>query len=111
MPSSSRRRASNRTEHPGGTVSRLLAFVLALCATAAFAQPFPSKPIRIIVPFPAGATTDIIARLVGQRLQETMGQPVLGENRGGAGGSHGAAAVAEGAPHGSPIPRHTATPP
>src|SRR5437667_687382 len=109
MPSSSRRRASNRTEHPGGTVSRLLAFVLALCATAAFAQPFPSKPIRIIVPFPAGATTDIIARLVGQRLQESMGQPVLVENRGGAGGSIGADAVAKAAPDGYTILMHNVT--
>src|SRR5437667_2646265 len=109
MPSSSRRRASNRTEHPGGTVSRLLAFVLALCATAAFAQPFPSKPIRIIVPFPAGATTDIIARLVGQRMQETMGQPVLVENRGGAGGSIGADAVAKAAPDGYTILMHNVT--
>jgi tripartite-type tricarboxylate transporter receptor subunit TctC len=63
-------------------MKRLLAAVFAVFATAASAQQFPSKPIRIIVPFPAGATTDIIARLVGARMQETMGQPVLVENRG-----------------------------
>jgi tripartite-type tricarboxylate transporter receptor subunit TctC len=94
-------------------VRKLLALVFVLCATAAFAQPsssqFPSKPIRIIVPFPAGATTDIIARLVGQRLQESMGQPVLVENRGGAGGSIGADAVAKAAPDGYTILMHNVT--
>ena len=87
----------------------LLVVIFALVATAAAAQPFPSKPIRIIVPFPAGATTDIIARLVGQRMQESMGQPVLVENRGGAGGSIGADAVAKAAPDGYTILMHNIT--
>jgi tripartite-type tricarboxylate transporter receptor subunit TctC len=90
-------------------VNRLLGLVFALCATAAAAQPYPSKPIRIIVPFPAGATTDIIARLVGQRMQESMGQPVLVENRAGAGGSIGADAVAKSAPDGYTILMHNVT--
>jgi tripartite-type tricarboxylate transporter receptor subunit TctC len=90
-------------------MKRLLAAVFALLATAALAQPYPSKPIRIIVPFPAGATTDIIARLVGQRMQESMGQPVLVENRGGAGGSIGADAVARAAPDGYTILMHNVT--
>src|SRR6266850_2354313 len=106
MPSSSRRRASKPTkwrQSPflGDVVNKLLAVAFAFCATAAFAQPFPSKPIRIIVPFPAGATTDIIARLVGQ--------PILVENRGGAGGTIGAAEVAKAAPDGYTLLMHNVT--
>src|SRR5437867_988823 len=109
MRSSSRRRTSRSTRdrfyvsHLGGAMKRLMATLFAVFATAAAAQPFPSKPIRIIVPFPAGATTDIIARLVGQRMQESMGQPVLVENRAGAGGSIGADAVAKAPPDGYTI--------
>jgi len=83
-----------------------LAAVLAVLATAASAQQFPSKPIRIIVPFPAGGTTDIVARLVGQRMQESMGQPVLIENQGGAGGTIGAANTAKAAPDGYTLLMH-----
>src|SRR5256886_4621656 len=109
MRSSSRRRASNPIEDRRGAMTRLLALCFALCASAAVAEPFPSKPIRIIVPFPAGATTDIIARFVGARMQETMGQPVLVENRGGAGGTIGADAVAKAAPDGYTILMHNVT--
>ena len=75
----------------------------------ALAQPFPSKPLRIIVPFPAGGTTDVAARIVAQRMQESMGQPVLVENRGGAGGTIGADAVAKSVPDGYTLLMHNIT--
>jgi tripartite-type tricarboxylate transporter receptor subunit TctC len=72
-------------------------------------QAFPSKSIRIVVPFPAGGTTDVVARIVAQRMTETMGQPVVVENRGGAGGTLGADAVAKAAPDGYTMLMHNVT--
>jgi len=62
---------------------------------SAWAQSYPSKPVRIIVPFPAGNATDIVARLVGQSLSEQLGQTFVIDNRPGAGGNIGAEAVAK----------------
>jgi len=69
-------------------------------AQPALAQSYPAKPVRVIVPFPPGGTTDLIARIVQPRFQEYMGQSVLIENRAGAGGSVGAAEAAKAAPDG-----------
>jgi tripartite-type tricarboxylate transporter receptor subunit TctC len=67
---------------------------------AAQAQAFPSKPIRFIVPFPAGGTADLLARLAAKDMQTSLGQPVVIENRAGAGGVIGSEAVAKAAPDG-----------
>ena len=64
------------------------------------AQEFPSKPIKLVVPYAAGGGTDIVARIVAQKLQEKWGQPVIVENRAGAGGNVGAEAVFTAAPDG-----------
>ena len=81
---------------------RNLAMLLAgmAFAAAAQAQPWPSKPVKFIVPFPPGGATDISARLIGQKLSEMWGQSVVIENRGGAGGGVGAAEAARAAPDG-----------
>ncbi len=76
---------------------------------AAQAQAFPSKAIRIVVPFPAGGTTDVIARLVAQRMTESMGQPVIVENRSGAGGTIGAEVMARANPDGYTMMMHNLT--
>jgi len=72
---------------------------LALLPRAAFAK-YPERPIRLIVPFAAGGNADIVGRIVGDRISNGLGQPVVIDNRGGAGGSIGAEAVARSAPDG-----------
>jgi tripartite-type tricarboxylate transporter receptor subunit TctC len=81
----------------------LAALLLALAPAFAQAQAFPTKPVKIVVPFPPGGATDITGRLVGQKLQEKWGQPVVIENRPGAGGNIGAHYVAQSAPDGYTI--------
>jgi tripartite-type tricarboxylate transporter receptor subunit TctC len=78
----------------------LFALLLLLVPCLALAQAYPAKPVRLIVPFPAGGTTDLIARLIQAKFQEHLGQPVIIENKGGAGGSIGAAEVAKANPDG-----------
>jgi tripartite-type tricarboxylate transporter receptor subunit TctC len=80
-------------------MQRFLAALLAVPCLA-FAQAYPSKPVRLIVPFPPGGTTDLVARIVQPKFQEYLGQPLLIENRSGAGGSVGAAEAAKAAPDG-----------
>lgn len=80
----------------------VLSFALcALCATApAMAQKYPSRPVKIIVTFPPGSTPDTVARVVAPRLQESLGQPFVVENRAGAGGNVGADLAAKSPPDG-----------
>ena len=89
------------------TIARRRVLGIALCAAAGFLpgmsiaqQAYPTHPVRVIVPFPAGGTTDIFARLVGERLSQSLGQQFVIENRGGAGGNIGADAVAKAEPDG-----------
>ncbi|MEO8133936.1 MAG: tripartite tricarboxylate transporter substrate binding protein [Betaproteobacteria bacterium] len=68
--------------------------------SAALGQAYPNKPIRLVVPFPPGGPIDLVARAIGQKLQETWGQPVVVENKPGAGGNIGIDFVAKAAPDG-----------
>src|SRR6516165_11350874 len=87
-----------------------LAFALAmftLHAGGAAAQTYPHKPIRIVVPFVAGGAVDMLARMLGAKLGESFGQPVIVENRPGAGGNVAADAVAKSLPDGYTILQNT----
>jgi tripartite-type tricarboxylate transporter receptor subunit TctC len=80
-----------------------LAGVVLLAPALAAAQEFPTKPIKLVVPFPAGGPNDIIARVVGQRMSEILKQPIVIDNRGGAGGILGTDMVAKSDPDGYTI--------
>src|SRR5262245_41204777 len=86
-----------------GSIARLLCRACAVLLAAiplAAAQPWPSRPITMIVPFAAGGPTDVLARVLGQHMGQTLGQQIVVENVTGAGGSIGAARVARAAPDG-----------
>src|SRR5437773_922865 len=81
-------------------LATILALGLAALCSTAFAQDYPSRPVKIIVPFAAGGPADVYARFLAQRLQETLGQPFVVEDRPGAGSIIGTDAVAKSAPDG-----------
>jgi tripartite-type tricarboxylate transporter receptor subunit TctC len=85
-------------------MKRLLAlWALVLLATSAVAQSYPSRPVRFVIPFAPGGSTDIIGRLIADKLAAALGQPVIVDNRPGAGGTVGSDAVAKAAPDGHAI--------
>jgi tripartite-type tricarboxylate transporter receptor subunit TctC len=88
----------------------LLAALAALFSAVAVAQPYPSRPVKLVVPFPAGSATDQVARVLGQELQEALKQPFVVENKAGAQGSIAAAEVAKAAPDGYTLMVTTNTP-
>lgn len=87
-----------------------LSVLTAAISLPALAQSgYPNKPIRVIVPFAAGSTTDIIARAISDKMSQSMGQPIVVDNRGGASGTIGQAAVATAAPDGYTIMVHSSS--
>jgi tripartite-type tricarboxylate transporter receptor subunit TctC len=80
-----------------------LAYLVAGSAASAWAQTYPTRPIRFILPFPPGGNTDILGRIAGQKLSERLGQPVVADNRAGLGGYLGLDLTSKAAPDGYTI--------
>ena len=79
----------------GAHLIRSVCVLLCLAAASALAQPYPLRPVKLVVPFPPGSTPDIVGRTLGAKLQEALGQPFVAENRTGAGGNIGTEAAAK----------------
>ena len=88
---------------------RCLLILIAAVAASAHAQPYPSKPIRLLVGFAPGGNTDTVARVVGQKLGERLGQQVVIENKAGAGGTIATGEVARATPDGYTLTMGTTT--
>jgi tripartite-type tricarboxylate transporter receptor subunit TctC len=84
-------------------MNKLIAILLLIASATAAAQPFPNRPVKFVVPFAPGGGTDLVARILGQKMSDGLGQPVVIENRGGAGGQIGTAYVAKAPPDGYTI--------
>ena len=92
-------------------MKRLFVFVaLALLAGAASAQSYPSKPVRVVIPWPPGGSNDIVGRIVTQKVGENLGQQFIVDNRAGAAGSIGADVVAKAPADGYTLMVHSTTP-
>src|SRR5687767_15789687 len=91
------------------SVAALAAAALVGVPSAALAQNYPVKPVRILIPWPPGGANDVVGRIVAQRMTEQLGQQVIVENRGGASGTIGSELVAKGAADGYTIMVHSAT--
>jgi tripartite-type tricarboxylate transporter receptor subunit TctC len=85
---------------PGVLFGAFAACLFVLSPGASFAQSWPAKPVKLVVPFSAGGSTDTVARIIAEKLSPRLGQPVIVENRAGAGGSVGSDVVAKSAPDG-----------
>src|SRR2546423_15504941 len=89
-----------RASHVNVLFRGFLAALFALAVAQAAAQSYPAKPVHIVVPFPPVGAADLLTRALGKKLTESWGQPVVTDNRPGAGGNIGAEAVAKSAPDG-----------